>query len=61
MRRTDREIKDIKEIEAILNESKYCHLGLVDEDQPYVVPMNYAYSNGCLYLHCTRGLQIRFN
>ena len=52
MRRSDREITDIKEIERILKEAFVCHLGLVDGDRPYVVPMNYAYSDGCIYLHC---------
>lgn len=52
MRRSDKEITEMKEIEKILKEAFVCHLGLVDGDQPYVVPMNYAYKDGCIYLHC---------
>lgn len=51
MRRKDREITELEEIEAILNEGFVCHLGLVDGDQPYVVPMNFAYQDGVIYLH----------
>lgn len=52
MRRKDREITDKNEIEKILNEAFVCHLGLVDGDRPYVVPMNYAYKDGCIFIHC---------
>lgn len=51
MRRKDREITEIKELEAILEKGTVCHLGLSNDDQPYVVPMNYGYNNGYLYLH----------
>lgn len=51
MRRKDLEITDMKEIEAILNQAFVCHLGLVYEDTPYVVPLNYAYHNGAVYIH----------
>ena len=52
MRRKDREITDITEIEKILENAFVCHLGLSNDDQPYVVPMNFAYKAGFLYLHC---------
>ena len=52
MRRKDREITDIAEIEKILENAFVCHLGLSNDDQPYVVPMNFAYKAGFLYLHC---------
>jgi hypothetical protein len=51
MRRSDREITDINEIEEILQKGQVCHLGLSYNDQPYVVPMNYGYRDGYLYLH----------
>lgn len=51
MRRQDREITEIKEIEEILQKGQVCHLGLSNDDQPYVVPMNYGYRDGYLYLH----------
>ncbi len=55
MTRREREITDINEIIKILDESKVLHLGMVDGDEPYVVPMNYGYTleNGklTLWLH----------
>ena len=53
--RREQEITDINEIIRILDEAKIAHIGLVDGDEPYVVPMNYGYvmENGKLtiYLH----------
>lgn len=58
MTRREREVTDINEIIRILDKSKVLHLGLVDGDEPYVVPMNYGYimENGKLtvYLHGAR-------
>lgn len=51
MRRKDREIMNQAEIEAVLKKAFVCHLGLADGDQPYVVPMNYGYEDGHVYLH----------
>ena len=51
----EREVTDPQEIIRILDTAKVLHLGLVDGDEPYVVPMNYGYTmvNGALtlYLH----------
>lgn len=44
MRRRDREVTDIKTIKYILDNSKVLHLGLIDGDMPYVLPMNYGYT-----------------
>lgn len=43
MRRKEREITDINKIEKILGNAKYLHLGLFDEEYPYVVPLHYGY------------------
>lgn len=63
MTRREREVTDIKEIIKILDKSKVLHLGLVDGDEAYVVPMNYGYTmeDGrlTLYLHgAKRGRKI---
>lgn len=42
--RRERQVTDIEEIIKILDKSKVLHLGLVDGDEPYVVPMNYGYT-----------------
>lgn len=44
MTRRERQITDIAEIMKILDNSKVLHLGMVDGDEPYVVPMNYGYT-----------------
>ena len=58
MTRRERQVTDINEILKILDNSKVLHLGLVDGDEPYVVPMNYGYvfEDGklVLYLHGAR-------
>lgn len=55
MRKRERELTDPAEIQSILDACKILHLGLSDEGQPYVVPLNYGYvlENGRLtfYLH----------
>lgn len=58
MTRRERQVTDINEIIKILDKSKVLHLGLVDGDEPYVLPMNYGYEliDGKLtiYLHGAR-------
>ena len=45
----------MQEIISILDKAKVLHLGLVDGDEPYVVPMNYGYTmedgKMTVYLH----------
>ncbi|MCL2073209.1 MAG: pyridoxamine 5'-phosphate oxidase family protein [Marinilabiliaceae bacterium] len=43
MRRKDREVTDINEIEKILFQCKTCHVAMVDNGEPYVVPLSYGY------------------
>jgi nitroimidazol reductase NimA-like FMN-containing flavoprotein (pyridoxamine 5'-phosphate oxidase superfamily) len=56
MRRKDREITDRDEMNRILQAGKVCRLGLSDQDQPYIVPLNYGYrwqeQGLVLYFHC---------
>ena len=56
MTRKEREVTDMNEIIKILDKCKILRLGLVDGDEPYIVPMNYGYTmeDGelTLYLHC---------
>ena len=53
--RREREITDPQEIVRILDTAKVVHIGMIDGDRPYIVPMNYGYTmeNGelTLYLH----------
>ena len=52
MRRNDREIKDIKEINGIIRRCRVCHLAMCDDGQPYIVPLNFGYDGRFLYFHC---------
>ena len=54
MRRSDKEITDRSEISDILARASICHLGLNDGGECYVVPVNYGYDGGCLYVHSAR-------
>lgn len=51
MRRSEKEINDIKEIEEVIQEAICCHIGLVDGDEPYVVAVNFGYKDKALYFH----------
>ena len=56
MTRRERQVTEPEEIRKILDKCKILHLGLVDEDEPYIVPMNYGYTmegdDLTLYMHC---------
>lgn len=51
MRRHDKEIKEQPVIEEILNLSEICRIGLVEDDMAYIVPLNYGYADGVIYMH----------
>ena len=59
----EREVTDPQKIRYILDTAKVLHLGMVDGDEPYVLPMNYGYTleDGQLtfYLHgATKGRKL---
>ncbi len=58
MRRSDRSITELQQIEDILAGARILHLGMHDGEYPYVVPMHYGYrlADGrlTLYVHCAR-------
>ena len=63
MTRRERQVTDLTEIIRYLDTAKVLHLGLVDGDEPYVVPLNYGYimEDGklTLYMHgATRGRKL---
>lgn len=51
MRRNQNEIVDINEIETIIQQCDVVHIGMSQENVPYVIPMNYGYSNRTFYFH----------
>ena len=56
MRRKDREVKDFDRITEIINGCDCCRLGLVDNGEAYIVPMNFGLDTADgklnLYFHC---------
>ena len=52
MRKKEKEITDIAEIEDVLGRASVCRLGLCENDQPYVVPLCFGYKDKTLYFHC---------
>jgi len=45
-------IESRNEMEALLCEEEIGYLGLSLDGKPYVVPLNYSYSDGKIYFHC---------
>lgn len=44
--------EDKERIEEVISKSEICFVGMVDtENTPYVIPMNFGYQNGVIYLH----------
>lgn len=51
MRRKDKEITNIEEIESIIRSAKVCRIGLADNNIPYVIPVNFGFQNNAIYFH----------
>ena len=55
MTKRERQVTDPKQIMDIFDKGKVLHLGLAVDNEPYVVPMNYGYTqengNLVIYLH----------
>lgn len=57
MYQRDKAIKDIvrkEEMLEIINQCKFCHIGFVDGDMPYVLGFNFGYEDNIIYLHCAK-------
>ncbi|MFA4134363.1 MULTISPECIES: pyridoxamine 5'-phosphate oxidase family protein [unclassified Brevibacillus] len=50
-----REVLDKSKIETFLQQARIGHLGMVDGHLPYVVPLNFVWTNGKLYFHGATG------
>ncbi|MCK4879650.1 MAG: pyridoxamine 5'-phosphate oxidase family protein [Bacteroidales bacterium] len=51
MRKANQEIKDEKILDEILSGVTICRVAMMDGELPYIIPFNYGYSDGCLYIH----------
>jgi uncharacterized protein len=57
MRKKDREIKDTKELEEILQKADVCRIAFAVDGTPYIVTMNFGYiwtDRLILYFHCAK-------
>jgi nitroimidazol reductase NimA-like FMN-containing flavoprotein (pyridoxamine 5'-phosphate oxidase superfamily) len=54
MRRKEREIKDLEEIQSIIRSAHLMHIALVDGDMPFLVPVFYGYDGTALYFHSAK-------
>jgi len=59
MRKKEREITDLNEIEAIIQKAKVCRVAFADGNEPYIIPVCFGYEKACpersrrgvLYIH----------
>jgi hypothetical protein len=51
MRRKEKEITELSEIETVIAEARVCRMALCDGDEPYVVPLSFGYADGTFYFH----------
>ena len=50
-RRKERAMKSPEEMKSLLDRVAVGHLALTTQDGPYVVPLNYLFSEDCIYVH----------
>ena len=51
MRKRDKEITNIGEIEGIIKKAICCRISLLDGEEPYIVPVSFGYERNVLYFH----------
>jgi nitroimidazol reductase NimA-like FMN-containing flavoprotein (pyridoxamine 5'-phosphate oxidase superfamily) len=51
MRKAKQEITNQEELEEILKAALICRVAMMDGERPYILPFNYGFSEGCLYIH----------
>ncbi len=44
-------LEDRAEIENVIAHCDICYVGMVDGNEPYVIPMNFGYKDNIIYLH----------
>jgi len=54
MRRVEKEITERGEIDEIMDRAQVCRIAMCYGDRPYIVPVNFGYSDGVLYIHSAR-------
>lgn len=54
MRRKDKEVTEKSVIEKIINDAEFCRIALSNGNEPYIIPMNFGYKDGCVYMHSAK-------
>ena len=54
MRLKQYKITDLNIIEDILSKSEVCRIAMIDNDRPYIIPLNYGYKNNTIYFHSSK-------
>jgi uncharacterized protein len=54
MRRNEKEVKSREEIDSYIAKATICRVGLVDDGEAYIVPMDFGCEDGCFYFHCAK-------
>ena len=54
MRRKEKQITAITEIEAVIRKALVCRLAMVDDGWPYIVPLCFGYQNNTLFFHSAK-------
>lgn len=54
MGRKEKEITNRKDIESIIRKSLVCRLAMMDEHEPYIVPLSFGYRDNTLYFHSAK-------
>ena len=59
MRRIDKQIDSLEEINKIIHRSNVCWVAMARKNNPYLIPMNFGFQDQHLYLHSAgKGLKI---
>lgn len=51
MRKINQAITDSTIINQMLSTATICRIGMIDNGKPYIIPLNYGFSDGFLYMH----------
>lgn len=51
MRRKEKEITGPDELTKVLQQATVCRLAMAVDGQPYIVPLNFGFADGCLFFH----------
>lgn len=54
MRRKDKQVSDVEVLNSVINNATVCRIGLVKDDRPYVIPLNFGFDGRNIYFHSAR-------